>query len=252
MLHSKIKELKLRVGQNPISYSNVKFDHRAKVGTDSRLIKAYHAVWGVPDDYGTVAVKGCFSKSIQERGPQSMAKQKILTLYMHDQSDPLCVPKVLVEDDYGLYAEWEPDEVPSGDRTVMQVRSGTINQFSYGFNYVWDKMTYDEKTGLVYMNECELYEISPVSFGSNRETFAVRSVEELEKDFIDLQEETEYFIKSIPRKQQLELRQLITRHISLSKVEPLELRQKALENKEPVESGLNYNELLNELKLLRK
>ena len=73
-LHPKIKELQKRVGASPLHYSNVKVEQRAAVTSpDSRLIKAYHAVWGVPDDYGTVAVRGCCAKSIQERGPQSVA-----------------------------------------------------------------------------------------------------------------------------------------------------------------------------------
>lgn len=237
-LHDKIRELQLRVGNAPIQYSNVQFQSRAAVDEKNpRLIKAYFAVWGVPDMIGTVAVRGCFSKSLQERGPDSQSKQKILVLYMHDQRDPLCVPAVLKEDDYGLYGEFEPDDVPSGDRVVKQVRTGTINQFSYGFNYVWDKMEFDEQRKVVLMKECDLYEVSPVSIGSNKETFAVRSVENPEFELELLQEETEEFIKACPRSKHLELRQLIARHISLAKSEPLEALRKALDKKdEPIAS----------------
>ncbi len=249
-LHAKIKELQLRVGNAPITYSDFAFEHRAKVDENTRLIKAYFAVWGVPDMIGTVCVRGCFSKSLQERGPQSQAKQKILVLYMHDQKDPLCVPAVLQEDDYGLYGEFSPDEVPSGDRTVLQVKSGTINQFSFGFNYVWDKMEYDEQRKVVLMKECDLYEVSPVSIGSNKETFAVRSGYTVEQELGFLQEETEEFIKTVPRAHQLELRQLITRHISLAKSEPLEALRKALEVGEPVAKEVTlYKSILNEFKL---
>lgn len=247
-LHDKIKELQLRVGHAPIFYSAHKFENRAAVDDNGRLIKAYFAVWGVPDQIGTVCVRGCFSKSLQERGPQSQAKQKILVLYMHDQRDPLCIPTKLVEDDYGLYGEFEPDDVPSGDRTVKQVRSGTINQFSFGFNYVWDKMEYDEQRKVVLMKECDLYEVSPVSIGSNKETFAVRSSVEQEVEY--LQEETEAFIKTCPRAKQLELRQLITRHISLAKSEPLEELRKALEGGKPIEEpGMKLLSSLSDIKL---
>lgn len=249
-LHAKIKELQLRVGNAPIHYADFAFEHRAQVSEDTRLIKAYFAVWGVPDMIGTVCVRGCFSKSLQERGPQSQAKQKILVLYMHDQKDPLCVPSVLKEDDYGLYGEFSPDEVPSGDRTVLQVKSGTINQFSFGFNYVWDKMEYDEQRKVVLMKEADLYEVSPVSIGSNKETFAVRSGYTVEQELEFLQEETEEFIKSVPRARQLEVRQLIARHISLSKSEPLEALRKALEDEKPVADGVAlYKSILNEIKL---
>ena len=249
-LHDKIKELQLRVGSAPISYSGMKFDHRVKKPTaDSRLIKAYHAVWGVPDDYGTICVRGCFTKSIQERGPLSQAKQKIVVIYMHDQRDPLCLPSLLQEDDYGLYSEWSPDEVPSGDRTVLQVRSGTINQFSFGFNYVWDKMEYDEQSGCILMKECNLYELSPVTIGSNKETFAVRSKEQRDEELGFLQEETEAFISSMPRGKQLELRQLITRHISLAQIEPLETRKALDENKPIASEEVKLLSMLNDVKL---
>lgn len=250
-LHDKIKELQLRIGHAPIAYSSFRFESRAKVDDNTRLIKAYFAVWGVPDNIGTVCVRGCFSKSLQERGPGTQAKQKILVLYMHDQRDPLCVPTILQEDDYGLYGEFTPDDgVPSGDRTVTQVRSGTINQFSFGFNYVWDKMEYDDQRKVVLMKECDLYEVSPVSIGSNKETFAVRSITNPEQEVEFLREETEDFIKACPRGRQLELRQLIERHISLAKSEPLEELRRALGKDKPIEDGLSvmYKSILNEIK----
>jgi len=73
----------------------------------------------------------------------------------------------------------------------------------------------------------------------------------LEQELLDLNDETEDFIKSIPRKQQLELRQLITRHKSLAKIEPQQpVEQPALEEQsEPVEAGIDYEYLRNNLKL---
>lgn len=242
-LHSKILELRLKSA--PINYSSTEVNGKGEL-VDDRRIKGYLAVWGVKDDRGTVFVKGCCSKSLQERGPNSNAKNKIPFLYYHKPDEPLCIFDVLKEDDYGLYFEAVPDEIPTGDRVVTQVRSGTLNQFSWGFHYIWDKMEYKENQDAVYCYEIDLQEGSVLTFASNTETYAIRSAEQAETAIIELQEQTEDFIKTIPKRQQLELRQIITRHISLAKIEPLELRQRALMVSEPT-ADIDYDYLLNNI-----
>lgn len=229
-LHPKILELRNKVGYKPIYefIPNAKAMEAVPIETRSpkvseenpRLIKQYFAIWGVPDDYGTRPMRGFFKKSIQERGPNTSATNKIVVLNQHDQRNPLCLPNVLKEDDIGLYGEYIPDEgIVSNDELVIRVKKGTINNGSYGFNYLWDKMEYNEKDDCIDMFEGEVYEVSPVTLGSQGGTFVVRGKiydEELEK-------ETERFIRSFPRKQQLEMRSLITRHISLAEMQqPLE------------------------------
>lgn len=244
-MHSKIKELQLRA--NPINYSTTSVDAKGNVTEDGR-VKGYLAVWGVKDDYGTVMLKGCCSKSLTDRGPQSNAKYKITFLWQHDQKDPLCVFDVLQEDDYGLYFEAMPDDVPSGIRTIKQIRSKTLNQFSVGFNYVWDKVEYDEATDALLLKEIDLFEGSVVTIGSNTETYAVRSAEDYLAQKEQLHEETEEFIKGLPRGKQIELRQLLTRNISLVKFEPHEAKLDALRTKEPIEGAIDYTFLINGLK----
>jgi HK97 family phage prohead protease len=213
-----------------------------------RLLKQYFAIWNVKDDLGCIPIKGCFKKSIEERGPNTNSTFKIVVLWCHDQRDPLCIPTVLKEDEIGLYAEYVPDPVPSGDRCVTQVRSGTINQGSYGFNYVWDKMEWDDNLEGIIMKEANLFEISPVSIASQRETFAVRNADGTYTDpYLD--EETEELIKLVPRKHQLEIRSLIDRHISLAKAQPLELRQKTLGESKPKQVGIDYTALANRFSL---
>jgi hypothetical protein len=158
----------------------------------------------------------------------------------------------LKEDDYGLYFEAvvdDPEEVPTAKRALHQINSGTINQFSAGFDYVWDKMEYDEATDSILLKEIDLYEGSAVTIGANMETYAIRSAQDLFQAKEYLHDETEDFIRTVPRKQQLELRQLIARHISLAKIEPDELRQKTLDNSEPIERGIDYKYLLNNFSL---
>jgi len=256
-LHDKIKELQLRAAPvtNSQSYIDkdgelVIVDLKQEADLETRTLKGYLAVFGIPDTYGTVAVKGCFAKSIRERGPESQSKQKIAFLWMHDTRDPIGQFTVLTEDDYGLYFEAIADDVPTGERALRQIKSGTINQFSYGFDYIWDKMEYDEQRDVILMYEVNLMEGSPVTFGSCAETYAVRSIEDFtdQKNILDL--DTEDFISSVPRSKQLELRQLIARHISLAKVKPDELRQTPLNLNEPIEQVANIGGYKLDLKQL--
>jgi HK97 family phage prohead protease len=249
-IHPKVKELQLRAAS--VNTSNLSVDNKGQlVEGDDNVIKGYLCVWGVRDTYGTAFVKGCFAKSIKERGPKSDSKYKIVGLWQHRMDDPIGRFKVLKEDDYGLYFELVLDDfdaVPSAKRAASQVKSGTINQFSIGFGYIWDKVEYDEPNDTVLILECELWEGSVVTRGSNHETYAFRSPDEYENAKMMLDAETEDFIKTIPRNKQLELRQLLTRHTSLVKAEPQELRQPALpkEKTEPTPDAkeLNISELL--------
>lgn len=240
-LHQKVKELKLRA--MPINYSGMSVNGNGdlvpdtddgidmKASATDNIIKGYLCVWGVRDTYGTMFVKGCFAKSLQDRGPDSSAKYKVTFLWMHDQRDPIGRFNVLKEDDYGLYFEAEVDtmpSVPNGQRAVDQVRSGTLNQFSIGFDYIWDKVEYDSNTDCLMLLEVELFEGSVVTIGSNSETYACRSIEEYTDVKENLDSETNDLLKFIPRNKHLEFRQLLKRHIALAKVEPQELKAQAL------------------------
>lgn len=234
-MHDKIKELKM--GASPLISTRSYVDASGnlievdlKLSAEERTVKGYLIVWGVVDTYGTVFLRGCCAKSISERGPDSQAKNKIIHLWQHRTDEPIGQFTVLKEDDYGLYFEAVYDEIPQAERALRQIKSGTLNQYSVGFSYVWDKMTFDENVDAILLQEIELYEGSVVTRASNHETYTIRS-EDAEKEKELLDEETEDLIKSLPRSRQLEFRQLISRHISLAKVEPFEQRQQTLKEK---------------------
>lgn len=252
-LHPKILQLRNAVGNNAI-YRSKPIEQPESTRSmnsstdDGRLLKMYFCIFGVKDDYGCIPMKGCFKKSIEERGPKSNATYKITVLWQHKQDEPLCVPSILKEDDIGLYAEFSPDEgVETCDRCVIQVRSGTVNNGSYGFNYVWDKMRYDEKSDSILMYETELYEVSPVTIGSQTGTYAVRNAAGVYVDEF-LADETEDLIKQIPRKLHLAIRSIIDRHISLAKTQPLEQRRRALGKNKP-KQAINYKRVIKEFNL---
>ncbi|HEY4288261.1 MAG TPA: HK97 family phage prohead protease [Puia sp.] len=253
-LHPKIKAAMARA--TPLNKRAMAIDVTGKLiptfqeDLNNRIINGYLATWGTVNDYGEKVIKGAFSKSIQERGPNSNSKYKILFLWMHDMKDPLAQFDELVEDDYGLRFRTKPlDDVPNADRCIKQIRSGTLNQFSYGFDYVWDKVEWDSSDDSLVLKEVDLWEGSPVSIGADTETFALRSSRSVEDAWVEFNEEMEDFIRTIPRKSQLELRHLITRHKSLAQLEPSEQRKKTLEQEEPAGAEIDYIKLLTDQKI---
>lgn len=242
-LHPKIIELKKRSKPYKESRSYIDKDGNLvdlKIDTsEDRVIKGYLAVFGRRDSYGTMLIKGCFAKSLKDRGPESVSKFKIPFLWQHELDNPIGQFRVLKEDDYGLYFEAVVDDVPEAERALRQINSGTLNQFSYGFDYILDKMEYDEGSDSILMYEVDLYEGSVVTLASERETYAIRSVEDLEERKLEIHEEIEDFIKTIPRKKQIELRKLLSTQISLLEIEPNEIR--SLDSKKPKEQNDNID-----------
>lgn len=238
LLHPKIKELQLKSA--PITMSGMyvdangnlqNVDFKIQTSEDNRVVKGYLATWGTKDQrYGEVMIKGCYAKSIAERGPDSVSKQKIAFLWDHYTSEPLGRFTKLKEDNYGLYFEADVDETDDGERALIRFRNGTVNQFSTGCIDMFDRMEYDAETDSILVLETKLMEGSAVVFGSDTNTHVVKSAQELINEKVEIMETTEDFINSIPRDKQLELRQLITKHITFAKSQSPEIkRQKALD-----------------------
>lgn len=210
----------IKDSSRPIYYKSLSLKN-ITVDEESRKISGYAAVWGSKDDGNDILLKGCCAKSISERGPESNTNRKIIFLWQHDTEEPLGKILVLKEDDYGLYFEAEIDKIPEGDRALTQLKSGTLNQFSIGFMYVWDKIEYDETKGCWIVSEINLFEISVVSFGSNENTsFLGMKSTQLESERNKLLRKTEQVLKSFSYEDQLQIKQLIAKHISLAETEP--------------------------------
>jgi HK97 family phage prohead protease len=196
-------------------------DFRIKVlSKEDRTIEGYLAVFNVIDLCREVVVKGTFAKSIKERGPKSSAKNKIIMLWQHDMHEPIGSFVELKEDDYGLYFKAILDNVPRGLQALEQIASGTLNQFSFGYKYIWDKMKYDETIDAVVLLEVVMYEGSVVSFGCNPETYAIKSLEEFEEAKFKHDEEVETFLKTLPENLRNNFRQLISKQADLSTLAP--------------------------------
>ena len=66
--------------------------------------------------------------------------------------------------------------MPNAKRAYYQLIDGDIDQFSFGFEYVWDKLDYDESIDAFVVKEVKLFEISVVTLGANEMTEFIREI----------------------------------------------------------------------------
>lgn len=161
------------------------------VDEDKHVIEVKFASFGNVDSDRDLLVKGCFAKSINDRGPESSTNRKIAFLWQHDMRDPIGKILKIEEREDGAYATVQLsdfDAVPNAKRAYYQLQEGTLNQFSFGFNYIWDKVEYDEEKDAFIIMEVKLYEISVVTMGANEETEYIGEIDDMKAFVRDLKE----------------------------------------------------------------
>jgi len=237
-------DLKRAKAIRPVNYKSIGVEH-FKADKTSRTVSGYLAGFGNVDMDGDVLVKGCFAKSILERGPGSQTARKIAYLYMHNMTEPIGHFTLLEERDYGLYFEAYIDEIPLGDRVLTQYESGTLNQHSIGFRYVWDKCIFEEVDGkeVFVCYELQLFEGSVVSLGANENTpFTGMKAEQMDNERKKLNAALDEAIKTLEGEAQYKVKQIISRYIALATEEPGKPLTRADEPQE-----MDYGKLLKSL-----
>lgn len=232
----------------PINYRALKIDVNGELveeisqSLEKRVVKGYLVQWGVRNMYGEKFVKGCFAKSIQEHGPDSNAAYKIKFLNQHRQNEPCALMSVLREDDFGLYFETMPfDDVSWANNLLTQIRSGTINNLSIGFDFIWDKIEFDDDDDSLVVIEARLFEGSAVSIPADMTTYIVRNV----AGFAEIHDRIDNFIAALPKKNQMEARELFSLQKSLINTEPQKKKLDALRKNKPIKKKeIDYNYLL--------
>ena len=223
----------------PVYYKGFKAELNTEPG--SRKVSGYLAAFGNIDDDGDLLMPGCFLKSINDRGPASATARKIAYLNQHDMEEPIGVFTLLQEDEKGLYFEAVIDDTEAGNEALVRYASGSYNQHSIGYCYVWDKCKFEEmpnpETGepmsVFVVYEVKLYEGSAVTMGANENTpftgFKSAQVEDQRKKLNVL---TDSLISELSHEKQYQLRQLISKYVALSEIEPIDSlkQQKAAPN----------------------
>lgn len=224
-----MNKYKSRIG---LQYKKFSIDQKdISYDSEKRVISGYAAIFGNIDKAGDMLLKGCFAKSIQERGPESSANDKIILLWMHNMDEPIGLPTVLREDDRGLYFESYVDDVPRGNQAITQLESGTLNQFSIGFQYVWEKCEWDGERDCLVVKEVKLYEISVVSIGANGDTeyLGLKSMKDVESEYKRLTDEISSFSSGMSITKQQKLQKIISKAMSLAVLEPDDRQNRPLE-----------------------
>lgn len=170
-----------------LEYKSVPFKmfdmkEEAVEGVECFTFKGYLSTFGNIDYGDDVCAKGCFAKSLERRLPK--------LLWQHGRDDtkvPLGIFPVAREDDKGLYVEGrmpKEDTFVSG-RIVPQMKVGSINTMSIGYNTLDCEILKSQETGAMYrlLKELDLHEGSLVTFAMNPLAMVTDNVKEMISQF---------------------------------------------------------------------
>ena len=158
MLKSKPNELKTKT----LNFLVTECKEVEVNGVSCFEFKGHASTFGDIDLGDDVCTSGCFEESLIKRTPK--------LLWQHKMSEPLGVFKACREDDKGLYVEGvmpKEDTFVSG-RVVPQMKVGSINSMSIGYNTVDSEIIKSEDGRMVrLLKKVDLWEISLVTFPMN-------------------------------------------------------------------------------------
>ena len=131
----------------------------------SRSFSGYGSTFGNTDRVGDVVREGAFSKSLNDH--KSNGTMPSLLLH-HDLNRPIGVWETMSEDAKGLYVEGRLTKgVRDADEAYNLLKDGALHSMSIGYRVVNEE--YDRKTGVNYLNEIALHEVSLVTIPANAE-----------------------------------------------------------------------------------
>ncbi len=125
------------------------------------VFKGYGSTFGNIDRVKDVVIRGAFLKSLKEMMPA--------LCWQHKWDEPLGIFTKCYEDEKGLYFEAKmplADDFVRG-RVAPQMEVGSVKSMSIGYSI--DDYNYDEQSGICYLKELTLWEISPVTIPANKE-----------------------------------------------------------------------------------
>jgi HK97 family phage prohead protease len=135
------------------------FPVEIKANMDNGMFEGYCSVFGNIDSYNDIVMPGAFTKTIQEN------KNRIKILWQHDWTEPIGKPIEMMEDSKGLHVKGKISMTDVGQKALMLMRDGVINEMSIGYDTV--KSDYDNLKGVRYLRELKLWEFSAVTFAAN-------------------------------------------------------------------------------------
>lgn len=238
-----IDELKRKKGMRSIYFKPQEIK-TLEIDLAKREVTMAWSAFGFKDDDKDIIVKGAFSKSIQERGPRSSTFRKIAYLKYHNYNLPVGPVKELREENDYLVAVASIDPTPEGDTTLTQYNTGTLNQHSIGYRYIWDKMEYSDTEDAFICKEIDLWEGSAVVAGANENTplLEIRGMTSADQMATCI-DEIDKLLKAVEIKTQYDLRKSISKILALA--ECTEPNKSLLSTTEPQKiEVIDYDKLI--------
>lgn len=134
-------------------------------GTEGQ-ITGYGSVFGVRDMHGDTVQAGAFSASLARH---KAAGTMPALLWQHDPSEPVGVWQRAEEDSRGLKLSGQLNlETARGREALALLKQGALNGLSIGFVTEDGGAELDPRTGLRKLTAVDLWEVSLVTFPSNR------------------------------------------------------------------------------------
>jgi len=143
------------------------------VDLQGRKAKFYLSAFDVKDSDNDIIRAGTFTKSIQERGVDSLGNRRIAHLRNHNWDNQIGKFTELYEDSKGLVGISELGRSRKGEDALRDYQDGIIREHSIGFNYIKgkiEKQTNDTSGEFFNITEVKLWEGSAVTFGANELT----------------------------------------------------------------------------------
>jgi phage head maturation protease len=191
-------------------YKRKNCDFEIKADAKNRMVEGYFSAFDNIDSDDDKILKGAFTKSIKEHGPNSSTNRKIAHLAYHDVTRPI----------------------------------GVIEELnSIGFNYIADKIKQAKEgdQNIWEIQEVKLWEGSAVVFGANSETpnlAIVKSQEDINLFLEDYNQRMEICIKAV---MDCNLSQKFNNLFHLE-LEALKIGYNSLVNFEPFNKNTQQNE----------
>ena len=129
-------------------YSTKQASEIKDLNSEKREVAVYLSIFDNLDSDGDIITKGAFTKSILERGPDSITNRKIAFLRHHDWQQPIGKFLRLEEDVKGLFAVAQLGRSTMGEDAFKDYEDGIIREHSIGFQYIKDKVNFIEDKNL--------------------------------------------------------------------------------------------------------
>lgn len=129
-----------------------------KAVSEEGEFEGYASVFGVQDQGGDVVEKGAFTSSLKVRDAKG-----IKMLFQHNPSEPVGYWTEIAEDKKGLKVKGKLlTKVSRAAEMLELMKAGVLDGLSIGFRTI--KAMRDDMTGVRYLKEVDLWEISLVTF----------------------------------------------------------------------------------------